>query len=664
MAPKCDHKTQTTMLKKITLFSFFIIFTFQLYGVPFSLIRNAGDAEDYPDSDYLVIFDSTSVDVQESGLSYRDYHKLYKVLTPEGAKKLNHLKYRYDPLSAHVDIKTVKIYRKDGTVEELDMEKERDYPAPARMIYWGARHKMVNIGNLEPGDAVEVVRFMKGFTYALLQEDTPPSDDKYVPPMEGHFYDIVEFWNEEPVQRKVYQLSLPKSKELFYKFYNGNVYTSQYPTTKDKIQYNFIKNNIGPVEIEPHMVAVSDVAPKLIVTTTEKWEQKSLWFYNVNKDYGSFEYNEAIENKVDEILTDADTKMDSISLLTHWVADNIRYSGLSMGEGEGYTLHKSTRTFRDRCGVCKDKAGMLVTMLRVAGFESYAAMTMARSSIEDIPADQFNHAVTLVKMDNGEYKLLDPTWVPFTRELWSSLEQQQDYLMGVPGGADLKETPISPPENHYYKMNGTSTLKAAGTLEGQFTIEAEGQSDAALRGMFTGNFKSDWDRTLEKKIKKISPDIEILEMEYSEPYQYLEENMKITVKYRISNYATISKNNILFTPVVALELFQNANHHLRFDPGAEERKFGFRDRCSRLVELHETVNLPDHSEAVYIPEASKIKGSAASFEGGYQIKDNKLILNETIRFEKRKYKADEWYNFKTVVEAQKKLANEKVILKK
>ncbi len=651
------------MFKKVTLLSFFIMFTLQLYGVPFSVIQNAGDAEDYPNSDYLVIFDSTSVEVKESGLSYRNYHKLYKVLTPEGAKKLNHLKYRYDPLSAHVDIKKVRIYRNDGTVEEIDPAQERNYPAPARMIYWGARHKMINIGKLEAGDAVEVVRFMKGFTYALLQEETPPSDDKYVPPMEGHFYDIVEFWNNQPVKRKVYKLQLPETKDLYYKFYNGNVYTSRYKI-KDKVQYNFIKNNIRPVDEEPHMVAVSDIAPKLIVTTTEKWEQKSLWFYNVNKDYGSFEYNQAIKDNVNEILSDAQTRMDSISLLTHWVADNIRYSGLSMGEGEGYTLHKGTRTFRDRCGVCKDKAGMLVTMLRAAGFESYAAMTMARSNIENIPADQFNHAVTVVKLDSADYKLLDPTWVPFTRELWSSLEQQQDYLMGIPGGADLKETPISPPENHYYRMNGKSTLQADGTLEGQFTIEAEGQSDAALRDMFTGNFKSNWERTLEKKIREISPDIEILEMTYSPPYQYLEENMHITVKYRIPDYAMVTDNDILFTPVVALELFKNANYHLRFDPDVKQRDYAFRDRCSRLVELHETVTLPEYSEEAYIPEASKIRGSAASFEGGYQLKDNQLVLNETIRFEKRKYKADEWSNYRSVVQAQKKLANEKVILKK
>ena len=97
---------------------------------------------------------------------------------------------------------------------------------------------------------------------------------------------------------------------------------------------------------------------------------------------------------------------------------------------------------------------MLITMLRAAGFESYAAMTMAGSRIDYIPADQFNHSVTVVKLRNGNYKILDPTWVPFLRELWSSAEQQQNYLMGLPEGADLMETPISAPDNHFFRIKG------------------------------------------------------------------------------------------------------------------------------------------------------------------------------------------------------------------
>ena len=68
--------------------------------------------------------------------------------------------------------------------------------------------------------------------------------------------------------------------------------------------------------------------------------------------------------------------MEKIAVLTHWVADNIRYAGISMGKGEGYTLHDTKMNYTDRCGVCKDIAGTLVSFLRMAGFE-LSAMTMA-----------------------------------------------------------------------------------------------------------------------------------------------------------------------------------------------------------------------------------------------------------------------------------------------
>lgn len=160
----------------------------------------------------------------------------------------------------------------------------------------------------------------------------------------------------------------------------------------DKIRYTFIKKDILPIPHENHMVDMSDIAPKLLISTSPDWEAKSLWFYGVNEDYGSFKSTPEIDKKVDEILANAKDEIDSISLLTHWVADEIRYSGISMGPGEGYTLHSGDMNFTDRCGVCKDKAGMLITMLRAAGFESYPAMTMAGSRIDYIPADQFNHS--------------------------------------------------------------------------------------------------------------------------------------------------------------------------------------------------------------------------------------------------------------------------------
>jgi transglutaminase-like putative cysteine protease len=625
-----------------------------------ALINNSGDAKDYPGKNQISVFDSTIVDVQESGLSYVHIHKLIKIFDSKGAKENAIITFGYDPLSAYVEIQKVNIYRKSGDIEALDISEVMDYPAPARAIYWGAREKMIEVGRLEPGDALEIFLFRKGFTYALLFDGE--EDERYIPPMRGHYYDIVEFWSSQPILEKVYQVQLPKDKELQYEFYNGEVRASVIPMG-DKRVYTFSKSDFSQPKREPNMVGSSDEFPKLLLSTSPDWEAKSLWFYGVNEDYGSFESTPEIDAKTNEILKDAKNEMDSISLLTHWVADNIRYSGISMGEGEGFTLHKGEMTFADRCGVCKDKAGMLIAMLRAAGFESYPAMTMAGSRIDAIPADQFNHSVTIVKLKNGEYKLLDPTWVPFLRELWSSAEQQQNYLMGVPEGAGLMITPISDPENHYVKITGKSKINEDGSLEGSFTFEAEGQSDASVRRMFTGNYISNWETTLESELLKVHPRAVVSDMTYGTPYQYLDGPIKITMQYVIPDYAVITSNEILFTPLVVSNIFKRAMSHLYVNTGIEERNYNFRDRCSRKVMLSESITLPHNASIVYSPETNMMSGSGASFKGGYNIDNKTLDVFATLKFNKRIYAPEDWGSFREAVITQNNMANEAVILK-
>lgn len=626
------------------------------------LIKSSGGKADFPGSGVLVIFDSTRVMVEETGLSHVYTHRLYKVLTASGAKTLNVVKYDYDPLSAYIEIRSISIYRKDGTLQRIDPTRVQDYPAPARAIYWGAREKMLEVGRLEPGDAVEVSLYRKGFTYALLQGGGD-DDERYIPPMKGQFYDIVPFWSSDPIGNKVYQVSVPLSKPLQYEFYNGEA-TSKAEMKDNRILYTFSKKNISPWKGESRSVDASDIAPKLLLSSTPGWKEKSLWFYGVNEEYGSFESTPAIDAKVRELLRKARTEIDSVTILTHWAGDEIRYSGISMGKGEGYTLHKGAMDFTDRCGVCKDKAGMLITLLRAAGFEAYPAMTMAGSRIDYIPADQFNHCVTVVKSRrDGKYHLLDPTWVPFTRELWSSAEQQQNYLMGVPEGADLAETPVSNPQNHYLRISGMSVIHPDGTLEGEYTVTAEGQTDAAIRGMFTRAFKADWQSNVEKEILRISPQAQLVKVTYDEPYNYLAGPINMHFRIRIPDYATVTRDELIFTPLTAAGFFRRAMPHLTFDTGMEKREFPFRDRTSHAVEISEKINVENATETVSMPESATGEGSGAFYRGSYKQAGGEVSFSFTAEFPKRIYQPSDWTSFKAAVAYQNKLASSPIIMK-
>mgnify|MGYP006273603653 CR=1 FL=1 len=613
-------------------------------------IRKAIEADNfdeiYKDHHKVLVFDSISADVKESGLSYVTRKQLFYALDAHGAGDLHKVTYNYDPLSAHVEIRKAVIYRKDGSKEVLDTTHFYDYPQPARMIYWGARQKMIEAGKLNPGDALYIETFRKGFTYALLQ--TQGDDDRYVPPMKGHYYDIVRFFEPFPIHLKVFNTAIPKSKEIQYQTFNGDfeVKTDQ----NDKQIFCFKLEKSFPVKREPNMVGMDNVGPKVLITTSPEWEAKSTWFYGVNEDYGSFESTPEIDAKVDEILKGATSELDSIKRLTHWVADEIRYSGLSMGEGEGYTLHTGEMTFNDRCGVCKDKAGMLITMLRAAGFESYAAMTMAGSRIEDIPADQFNHSITVVKRRNGEYQLLDPTWVPFVRELWSSREQQQNYLMGLPDGADLMITDISDPENHYLKITNDATIDEKGNLKGTIHVTAEGQSDAAVRSIFTRRYKSQWNALLKAELQRIFPQATIAKITKTDPFGYREEPVSITYEYTIPDYAVVDKNRYVFN---ALSNHGFMNHN-RFGQSLrtslDERKHDYRIGCSQKVEIQETFEFPAKVKDIVGPEAKKYDAKVANMNAKWDNSKNKVTFDMVTSFNKRVYKAETWPEMKNVLE--------------
>lgn len=635
--------------------------TAQQYALPYR----------YADYNQVTAYDSTSVFMEESGLSHVNNHQRILMLNAAGCAANSTIKVDYDPLSAYVDILQVLVHRSDGTTDTLvwpdrdDNNRIYDYVAPARMIYWGASQKMVEVGHLDPGDALEFTTYRKGYTYALLSGDGESDPDaRYIPPMRGHFYDIVPFWSEQPVVQKVYQLNILNDKKLQYKAYNGDLNTTITPAQEpDRTVYTFAKKDIVPLKREARALANNDIQCKLLLSTSPDWEAKSMWFYGVNEDYGSFEPTPEVQRKVNQLLATASSEQDSIAILTHWVADNIRYAGISMGEGEGYTLHNAAMNFTDRCGVCKDKAGMLVTMLRAAGFNSYAAMTMAGERIDRIPADQFNHSVCVVQHRDGRFELLDPTWVPNVRELWSSAEQQQGYLMGLPNGADLMVTPISAPENHYVRISAKTAIDPYGTLSGSITVSAEGQSDAAVRGVF-GARKSEWRQNLEAELLRIAPNAEIIDIQHTDPDHYLDQPVSITYTFRIANYATVTPNEIIFIPLSARNFYSRAMGHLNFDITPETRTQPFADRCSRLVEISEDITLPYQYSQLHFPYIEGVADPAASFGCQYWIDGSHFTFAESLLFGKRVYEASDWPTFRASVAGQKALAKTPVILTK
>ena len=141
--------------------------------------------------------------------------------------------------------------------------------------------------------------------------------------------------------------------------------------------------------------------------------------------------------------------------------------------------------------------------------------------------------------------------------------------------------------------------------------------------------------------------------------------LEIKINYSIEDFAIVTDDEIIFTPVVVSGIFSRAMSHMYFDTSMEERNYPFRDRCSRLVELRENIKLPASATLVYMPEEEGFNHDPAAFKGEYKMAKSGrgLMVSETITLRKRIYEKEDWDAFRSAVAAQQKFSKEPVILK-
>jgi len=433
----------------------------------------------FPGTDAVILRLEVKTKVEESGRSIRDERGSVKLLTPAGVKRYSVLRFDYDPETSSLDVLKIRVVRPDGTFRSVDSGGLVDLPAPKHGIFWPFRMKLVTITDLVPGDTVEWSTRFCGFRIAYLADD----DERFVPPQRGEFFDVVVFGSDLPIIEQVHRIDMPAGKPLYYGTYGGPLRVTAKSDGKGGITYRFRATDLPAYADMPASPPRSDVAPRLVLATLPSWREKSRWVYLVNEP--SFAVTPEILALAGRLTEGLSSDDERLAALNRWVAHGIRYSGLSMGAGEGYTIHPASMTLADRSGVCKDKAGMLIALMRAAGYQdTFTAVTSAGSRVDEIPADQFNHAVVAWRQPGGGYRMLDPTWAPLSRDLWSRAEAGQHYLVGTPEGEELAVTPPSRAEDNVLDVRIREQIASSGALSGTVRISGTGAPEDSLRRMF------------------------------------------------------------------------------------------------------------------------------------------------------------------------------------
>ena len=191
---------------------------------------------------------------------------------------------------------------------------------------------------------------------------------------------------------------------------------------------------------------------------------------------------------------------------------------------------------------------------------------------------------------------------------------------------------------------------AAKAISGLIRIKSiPGQTDLSLRRIFTSGWQSDWKDYLEQTLLKVSPKAQVKKIDYGKnPKDYQKAPIKMVYRYEIPNYAVVTEHHILVKPLIMNNLFNNIESY-RYITNLPHRKYAFKDRCSRLVELNETMTIPTGYKLVGNERIDDMTSNAADFKASLMQEDNQLILKEHLALKKRVYEASDWKGFNMAV---------------
>ena len=181
------------------------------------------------------------------------------------------------------------------------------------------------------------------------------------------------------------------------------------------------------------------------------------------------------------------------------VEKNVRYAGVEVGDGS-IVPRPPKNVLQQKYGDCKDKATLLVALLRTAGLPAHVALLDAGSGFDTIAGlpgvDHFNHAIVVV---DGE----QPVWIDPTDEFarpgqLPSEDQGRMALIAADGTTALTRTPEAASSATRYLQKRLFTLPEEGKAHVVEVTEGIGTEDAILRRTCATSTKKDYREMLEK----------------------------------------------------------------------------------------------------------------------------------------------------------------------
>ena len=431
----------------------------------------------FPDSDRVLVDDHVFEAFEKDGTSIAWDDEYSKILTEKGRRDSSAHEIPFDLHYGTSFVFRAEIIKPDGRVISIDTEAySRVMTEPGQMgsnIYDPSNKTLsFSMPGLEIGDLCHLVTCR--ITSTARVPDTW-SD-----------YNVFEY--DSPIVKLEYAISAPPERPIRHKVLRAPVTnTVSYVEARQpdgRTLHTWKVANVPRMFPEPDMPPLHTQVQRLLLSTVEDWRAVSRWYWELCQP-ALTKTTPEMQALADKLVAGAASREEKLRRVFKFVSQDIRYMGITTEDvAPGYAPHEVSLTFNNRYGVCRDKAALLVAMLRMAGIPAYPVLINASEKMDpDVPLPFFNHAITAVDRPGGGYILLDPT-DENTRDLFPAYLCNRSYLVARSDGETLLVSDVYPAEKNLTRIVTEGTLDDTGALLLKSKIAFEGINDNAYRGHF------------------------------------------------------------------------------------------------------------------------------------------------------------------------------------
>lgn len=316
------------------------------------------------------------------------FHYATQPISEQGLSNISQIEVRFAPNYEALIIHDIQVLRDGQQTSKLDKSKLKVFQQEDQLkenLYSENWVALFILEDIRVGDIINYSYSIVGTNPVLGKKQFGTSPLNFSVPVEMTNFRLISD------AKKALQMKIHNSTKKFTK-----------KTTTEISEYVLQQHNVQPVREDDFAPQWFTQYAHLSYSQYNSWQEVNDWASDL------YSIDLTLPSELIDILEHSKSadKLESATKMIQWVQDSIRYFGIEMGVNS----HKPSsplETFNRRYGDCKDKAILLIAVLKYFNINAHPVLVSTTTSKmlpdENPSPGAFNHVIVTFNVDGNNY---------------------------------------------------------------------------------------------------------------------------------------------------------------------------------------------------------------------------------------------------------------------